>query len=164
MDREIEIRARVEVIQADRDAAGDYAQSVEGEPILAFNLRNGRCDDGPRVQAFARHRLAFAATSAGAGDGEVIDGLKGAWAWIEQLPQGDTAQEHLNAIDAAIAALSASPLTSREEIARTLYEHWVAEVELQGGEMAPWERLGDKETWLSRADAVLALSTPPADA
>jgi len=49
---------------------------------------------------------------------------------------------------------------TREAMARALYEHWVAEnIE---DDWAGWERLGDKETWLSRADAALAALPIPA--
>ena len=42
----------------------------------------------------------------------------------------------------------------RERVARGLYEHWIAE-NLED-DWAGWERLGDKATWFSRADAVIA--------
>lgn len=51
---------------------------------------------------------------------EVIQGLDAAWAWIEHLPQGDTAQEHLNAIDAArdfLLAFAAPPAGEIEAVA-----------------------------------------------
>jgi hypothetical protein len=43
----------------------------------------------------------------------------------------------------------------REAIARALYEHWVAED--FGNDYCDWARLPDKQTWLERADAVLAV-------
>ncbi|MDB5707836.1 MAG: hypothetical protein JWN66_4952 [Sphingomonas bacterium] len=52
-------------------------------------------------------------------------------------------------------ALSPPPEGVREEIARALYEHWVAED--FDNEYAPWELLGDKATWLARAEAILSI-------
>ncbi len=46
-----------------------------------------------------------------------------------------------------------------EAIARALYQDWVDENPLS--DFAPWEKLGDKLTWLNRATAALrAMETP----
>lgn len=46
-----------EVIQSDREMAADLMDQQLGEGHLgAINMRLGRCDDSPTVQAFARHR------------------------------------------------------------------------------------------------------------
>lgn len=46
---------QVQVTQADRDAAAVVLEVCD-RPISAFLVRQGRVDDDPVVQAFARHR------------------------------------------------------------------------------------------------------------
>lgn len=59
-DRDIEMRARVEVIQADRDAAWPmaFAWTDNGTAQRQHDIQQGKRDNDPLVQAFARHRLA----------------------------------------------------------------------------------------------------------
>lgn len=47
----------VEVVQADRDAAAELFLADGGKIVRAMNARLGSFDEGPSVQAFARHRL-----------------------------------------------------------------------------------------------------------
>jgi len=47
-------------------------------------------------------------------------------------------------------------MPDREVIARALYEHWIAED--FANEYCGWAALGDQDTWLARADAILALT------
>lgn len=44
----------------------------------------------------------------------------------------------------------------RELIAKALYDHWTAENELAGYDYVCWAMLLDKDTWYSRAEAVMA--------
>jgi len=47
------------VIQADRDAAADYALASEpNDTAFPYDVRRGYLDKAPVVQAFARHRIA----------------------------------------------------------------------------------------------------------
>jgi len=48
------------VIQADRDAAADYALASEpNDTAFPYDVRRGYLDKAPVVQAFARHRIAY---------------------------------------------------------------------------------------------------------
>ena len=56
-----------QVIQADRDAAADFYGphlSLPGEVPVTAHMRAGKIDESPLIQAFASHRLAFAAQPA----------------------------------------------------------------------------------------------------
>lgn len=69
---------------------------------------------------------------------------------------------------AILAALSASPLPGREEIARCMYERFAGEnggfySEEDGCGFGSWEDLPDKTMWLSAAGYLLSLSTPPTE-
>lgn len=56
-DTKADIRERMEITQADRDAAADYSFKHEN-PVwwLPEAICNGQEDEAPLVQAFARHR------------------------------------------------------------------------------------------------------------
>lgn len=56
-DNERTERERVEVTQADRDAAAEML-AHRGKEIVAANIAAGSADGHHMVQAFARHRLA----------------------------------------------------------------------------------------------------------
>lgn len=84
MTNPVQADALVEVVQADRDAAADAVQAYRDRKNGDWQqrIRDGKCDDGMMVQAFARHRLA----SQPSADAEVEPV---AWRWRLRLIPGE---------------------------------------------------------------------------
>jgi hypothetical protein len=63
----------VPVAQEDREAAANVVASYRDQKNGNWQqrIRDGLCDDGEMVQAFARHRLAFLLCKSGEGAGEI---------------------------------------------------------------------------------------------
>jgi hypothetical protein len=101
-------------------------------------------------------------------DLQVVRPLVGKRAWSGRAvqcrtcgAQGPVKDTEAEAVAAWNKRVSQQPAVDREALvvamARALYEHWCAEVELRGVEMAPWEKLGEKQTWTERAQAALSV-------
>jgi hypothetical protein len=82
---------KVEVIQADRDAAAEYlTATATAHPMTIARIRDGEMDSGLSAQAFARHRQSFSRTP-----DEIVEALEAALCaqtWAECLGHVHEAQ------------------------------------------------------------------------
>jgi hypothetical protein len=74
---------------------------------------------------------------------------------LRQPAQSDAVLTKMNEWCKAVAALKNPTPELVEAVAKALYQQFTDANELMGEEYALWEILGDKQSWLERADAAL---------